>query len=126
MTPTSHRASLDVGADHLSVSRTRPLLRLSRPHTRARLQAADMATVKDLSGLGEFSGLSRLTHDSIRRQVDAGKLLGLKGAGLGLRLPVWRFFDPMRSAMPKNIYGLGGADPWAVLSFLESPQVQRS
>ena len=102
-------------SDYAPASVTRALLRLSRPHKQARLQAADMATVK------EACGLAGLTADSIRQQVANGNILGLKGAGLGLRLPRWQFCEPMSSAMPKVISGLGTLDPWSVLSFLESP-----
>ena len=102
-------------SDYAPASVTRALLRLSRPHKRARLQADDMLTVK------EACVLAGLTADSIRQRVANGKILGLKGAGLGLRLPRWQFFEPMRSAMPKVISGLGTRDPWSVLSFLEGP-----
>ena len=102
-------------SDHAPTAVTRALLRLSKPHMRARLQAADMVTVK------EACGLAGLTADAIRQRAADGKMLGLKGAGLGLRLPRWQFSEPMSSAMPKVISGLGTVDPWSVLSFLESP-----
>ena len=82
---------------------------------RARLQAADMATAK------EASGLFGLTLDTIKQRVAGGKLLGLKGAGLGLRLPRWQLSEPMNSAMPKVISAHETQDPWSVLAFLESP-----
>ena len=104
----------DAGSVHAPASEARALLRLSKPHMRARLQAADMATVK------EAFGLVGLTPDAIKKRVAGGNLLGLKGAGLGLRLPRWQFSEPMSSAMPKVMSGLGTRDPWSVLSFLES------
>ena len=102
-------------SDYAPASVTRALLRLSRPHKRVRLQADDMVTVK------EACVLVWLTSGTSRQRVAEGKMLGLKGAGLGLRLPRWQFFEPMRSAMPNVISGLGTLDPWSVLSFLESP-----
>ena len=102
-------------SDYAPAPATQALLRLGRPQMRTRLQAADMATVK------EACGLAGLTADAFRQQVANGNILGLKGAGLGLRLPRWQFSEPMRSAMPKVISGLVTLDPWAVLSFLETP-----
>ena len=74
-----------------------------------------MATLK------EATGLAGLTPDVIRQRVAYGKLLGLTGAGLGLRLPRCQFSEPVSSAMPKVMSGIGTRDPWAVLAFLESP-----
>ena len=74
-----------------------------------------MATVK------EAAGLTGLTPDVIRQRVAYGKLLGLKGAGLGLRLPRWQFSEPMKSAMPRIVSGIGTLEPWRVLMCLESP-----
>ena len=98
-----------------SASETRALLLLSKPYMRARLQAADMVTVKGACGL------AGLTAHAIRQRVANGQILGLKGAGLGLRLPKWQFSEPLRSAVPKVISGLGTPEPWLVLTFLESP-----
>ena len=94
---------------------TNELIAAGLPHRRTRLEAADMLSADEAS---EFTGLS---VEAVTRAVAEGKLLGLKGAGLGLRLPRWQFSEPMRSAMPKVISGLGTLDPWSVLSFLESP-----
>lgn len=92
---------------------TNELIAAALPCRRTRLEAADMLSADEAS---EFTVLS---VEAVTRAVAEGKLLGLKGAGPGLRLPMWQFSEPMRSAMPKVISGLG--DPWSVLSFLESP-----
>ena len=99
---------------HEAPDRTRDLIADSLPQRRTRLEADDMVTVK------EACVLAWLTPGIIRRRVAEGKMLGLKGAGLGLRLPRWQFFEPIRSAMPNIISGLGTLEPWSVLSFLES------
>jgi hypothetical protein len=95
--------------------RTRELIADGLPHRRTRLEAADMLSADEAS---ELTGLS---VEAVTRAVDDGKVLGLNGAGLGLRLPDWQFSEPMRVAMPKVISALGTRDPWSVLAFLESP-----
>jgi len=85
------------------------------PRQRTRLEATDMLSADEAS---EFTGLSL---EAVARDVAGGKLLGLKDAELRLRLPRWQFSEPMRSAMPQIISGLGALEPWSVLAFLESP-----
>ena len=102
-------------SDYAPAFATRAHLPLARPQMRTGLQAADMATVK------EACGLAGLTADAIRQRVANGNILGLKGAGFGLRLPRWQFSEPMSSAIPRIVSGLGTQEPWSVLAFLESP-----
>lgn len=94
---------------------TNELIAAGLPHRRTRLEAADMLSA------GEASELIGLSVEAVTRAVAEGRLLGLKGGGLGLRLLRWQFTEPMSSAMPQVICGLGTLDPWSVLSFLESP-----
>ena len=94
---------------------TSELIAASLPQRQTRLEAADMLSAD------EASELAGLPVEAVTRAVSEGKLLGLKGAGLGLRLPRWQFSEPMLSALPRIAAGLGTTDPWSILAFLESP-----
>ena len=74
-----------------------------------------------MAGRDEAADLLGVTLEVIESQVASGTLLGLRHPRLGLRLPRWQFAEPIRSAIPRLFLRLGTTEPWALLSWLDTP-----
>ena len=99
---------------YVSASETRKLLALGASMRAERLRAADMLSI---SAAAKVSGQPATT---LKAWIAEGRALALSSRH-GIRLPGWQFAPAIWHALPQLSRALNTAEPWRLLSFLESP-----